>query len=141
MTDYSNAYHPGYAAASPSPPARPSVLPVISLVLSILAVTGVLVLTVLLAVSGALGGAGGDAPLTGQLSSSSGGALRGGTLAQDLTQVISNDGGDVSDLRCPDTPAVQQGVATICHGTISGGAWAVAVFFEDSQGRFTALPM
>lgn len=142
MTDYRTPYHPGFAvAAAPASPAGRAVLPVISLVLSILAATGVLVLAVLLALSGALGGGGGDAPLTGQLSSPSAGALRGESLAQDLTQVISTDGGEVSDLRCPDTPSIQQDVVTICHGTISGSAWAVAAFFEDSQGRSTALPM
>lgn len=139
MTAYSNPY--GFVpVAPPASPERPSVLPVVSLVLSALALAGVLVLTVVLGVSGAFGG-GGDAPLTGQLSASRTGALQGEALAQTLTQVISTDGGDVSDLRCPDTPAVRQGVSTICHGTISGSAWAVAVFFEDDQGRFTALPM
>ena len=141
MTDYNNPYHSGYAPVPPTPPTGRSVLPIISLVVSILALAGVLVLAVLLGVSGALGAGGGDAPLTGQLSSSLAGALRGEVLAQDITEVISDDGGDVSDLRCPDTPSVHQGIATICHGTISGSAWAVAVFFEDSEGRFTALPM
>ena len=92
------------------------------------------------AASGAFAG-GGNAPLTGQLTSAPTGTLRGADLVDQLTDVIRSDGGDVGDLRCPDTPSVAQGVVTVCHGTISGGAWAVAVFFEDGQGRFTALPM
>lgn len=115
-------------------------LPVVSLVVSALALIGVVGLAAALGASGAFG-AGGQAPLTGQLSSEPVGTLRGDALVRDLTGVINDDGGDVSDLRCPDTPSVQQGVVTVCHGTISGGAWAVAVFFDDSQGRFTALPM
>ncbi len=86
-------------------------------------------------------GSGSDAPLSGQLDPAPAGALRGATLADDLSEVIGDDGGEVSDLRCPDTPSVRQGVVTLCHGTISGSAWAIAVFFEDSHGRFTALPM
>lgn len=143
MIDYSNPYQPGYvttAPPTPPPPPSKSVLPVISLVVSACAPIGVIGLAVAFGASGAFG-AGGQAPLTGQLSSAPVGALRGDALVRNLTSVINDDGGDVSDLRCPDTPTVQQGVVTVCHGTISGGAWAVAVFFDDSQGRFTALPM
>jgi hypothetical protein len=136
VTQYSHPYQPSFTG--PARAIRPSgsPLPVISIVLSALALLGV----ISLAFSGALD-AGGDAPLTGQLDPAPSGALRGDTLVDDLSAVIRDDGGDVSDLRCPDTPSVQQGVVTLCHGTISGAAWAVAVFFEDSQGRFTALPM
>jgi hypothetical protein len=49
--------------------------------------------------------------------------------------------GDVSDLRRPDTPSVAQNVTTVCHGMISGSAYAVVVFFEDASGRFTLLPV
>jgi hypothetical protein len=30
---------------------------------------------------------------------------------------------------------------TVCHGTISGATWAVVVYFEDAQGRFTLNPL
>lgn len=143
MTVHGHPYQPAYVPTTPPPLAPPpakSVLPAISLVVSALALIGVIGLAVALGAAGVFG-AGGQAPLTGQLSSAPVSALRGDALARDLTGVINDDGGDVSDLRCPDTPSVRQGVVSVCHGTISGGAWAVAVFFDDSQGRFTALPM
>jgi hypothetical protein len=69
------------------------------------------------------------------------GALPGGALSAELRMMIADEGGDVTDLRCPNTAAVAEGIVTVCHGTISGASWAVAVFFEDRQGRFTALLM
>lgn len=140
MTHYSHPSQPSYSGPAPAIPPSRSPLPVISIVMSALALLGVIALAASVALSGALD-AGAAAPLTGQLDPAPSGPLRGDTLVDNLSEVIRNDGGDVSDLRCPDTPSVQQGVVTLCHGTISGAAWAVAVFFEDSQGRFTALPM
>ncbi len=141
MTHPGSPYYAGFAvppAIQPTP--TRSVLPAISLAVSAVALLGVVILAAFLAVSGAFG-SGGEAPLTGQLDAAPSGALNGDTLSTALSDVIREDGGDVADLRCPDTPSVRQGVVTLCHGTISGSAWAVAVFFEDSQGRYTALPM
>jgi hypothetical protein len=39
-------------------------------------------------------------------------------------------------MRCPDTPAVNQGVVTVCHGSVSGAPYAIAVFFEDNAGAY-----
>lgn len=143
MTTYGSPYGTGFdppQLPQPLPAKTSSPLPWVALAMSAGALLGVLALLIALLASGVLGAAA-EAPLTGQLGSSPSGVLRGDSLARDLSAVISDDGGEVSDLRCPDTPAVSQGVVTLCHGTISGGAWAVAVFFEDSAGRFTALPM
>lgn len=123
------------------PSAERSALPVISRVVSVAALLGVLGLTGWLLATGAFAG-GGEAPLTGQLTGVRPGTpLRGDALADELTQIIGDDGGDVTEMRCPDTPAVRQGVVTVCHGSISGASWAVVVFFEDTEGRFTAQPL
>lgn len=141
MTTPGNPYYARFAAPPPPPPTPTrSALPAVSLAISALALLGVIILTASLALSGAFS-SGNDAPLTSQLSPAPSGILSGDTLSNALTDVIGEDGGDVSDLRCPETPAVRQGVTTLCHGTISGAAWAIAVFFEDDQGRYTALPM
>lgn len=132
---------PPFAPAQPLAPQRRSVLPIVSLVISLIALLAVVGIGVGLA-SGALGPSGGDdAPLTGQLGKTPTGPVRGDELANEVTAIIADDGGDVSDLRCPDTPAVAQNVTTVCHGTISGSAYAVVVFFEDVSGRFTLLPV
>lgn len=130
---------PGYPGYAPAPPRSP--LPLISLITSLVALGGVLVLAAWLAVSGALFGPE-LGPLTGQLSDlSPGSTVRGADLEAELTTIIRADGGEVSEMRCPDTPTVGQGVVTVCHGSISGDPWAVIVFFEDSQGRFTLQPV
>ncbi len=134
---------PPIPAAPPTPP-KASVLPVVSLVIALMALVGVVAVGLgLAAFSGAEsgGGSGSDAPLTGQLGTVPSGALRGADLAAEVTDVIADGWGDAADLRCPDTPAVGQDVTTVCHGTIGGEAWAVVVFFEDRDGRFTLLPV
>ena len=134
-------YPIGYPMPTVPPPRASSTTPllVVALVLSVCSLVGVLGLSVMLLAVGAFGGSG--APLTGQVRTLPNGALPGGALSAELRFVIAEDGGDVADLRCPNTAAVAEGVVTVCHGTISGAAWAVAVFFEDGQGRFTALPI
>ena len=141
MSDYASLppAQPGYPVHGPSHPTSP--LALISLIISIVALAGVLGLAAWLAVSGAFFGPG-QGPLTGQLQRlSSGSAVRGADLETELTALIGDDGGEVTDMRCPDTPSVGQGVVTVCHGSISGDPWAVIVFFEDSAGRFTLQPV
>jgi hypothetical protein len=131
-------------APSPREPPRPSVLPVISLVVSVLALVGVATL----AIFGGDGGSGplgddslgGTAPLTGQVSVPTSGGLSGSDLSATIKKVVIDDGGDVAEIRCPDTEQVRQGTVSVCHGTISSEAWAVLVVFEDSDGNFTAVP-
>jgi hypothetical protein len=112
-----------------------------SLIISLAALAGVLGLAAWLAVSGAFSGPA-QAPLTGQLQhSGSGSTVRGADLETELSAIIADDGGEVTEMRCPDTPSLGQGVVTVCHGSISGEPWAVVVFFEDSEGRFTVQPL
>lgn len=132
---------PDYSVRGPwtSPPNSP--LAWISLVISLVALAGVLGVAAWLAVSGAFS-APEQGPLTGQLrNTSSGSTIQGADLETELTAIIRADGGEVSEMRCPDTPSVGQGVVTVCHGSISGAPWAVVVYFEDSQGRFTLQPL
>lgn len=131
-------------APLPEEPPRPSILPVISLVVSLIALIGVATL----AIFGVTGGSGplgddslgGTAPLTGQLEVPATGGLPGSALSKVVEKVVIDDGGDVTELRCPDTPEVKQGAVTVCHGTISTEAWAIVVVFEDTDGNFTAVP-
>lgn len=132
---------PGYPIHGPSTSQTRSPLALISLIISLIALAGVIGLAAWLAVSGAFGGPG-QSPLTGQLRNlSSDSTVRGADLETELTAIISNDGGEVTEMRCPDTPSVNQGVVTVCHGSISGDPWAVVVYFEDSEGRFTLQPV
>lgn len=123
--------------AMPPPPVRPdrgssSKLAIVSLVLSSLALLGVVVMLVLF-----LGGGPGDGgPLTGKLTTTTAG-VRGSDLEDMVTNRITDDGGEVEAMRCPDVASVVQGVVTVCHGSISGDQWAVIVYFEDAQGHYT----
>jgi hypothetical protein len=92
--------------------------------------------------SGVLDHSGSSGPLTGQLSQApAGAALSGADLAAAVSGRIQQDGGDVSRMSCPDTAGVAQGVVTVCHGVISGSDYAIVVYFEDKQGRFTLEPL
>jgi hypothetical protein len=128
--------------AMPPPPARPdrgssSKLAIVSLVLSSLALLGV-ILALVLFLGG--GGGGGGGPLTGKLPTTTAG-VRGADLEDVVTKRISDDGGDVEAMRCPDVASVAQGVVAVCHGSISGDEWAVIVYFEDAQGHYTLDPI
>lgn len=142
MSSYSTMppAEPVYPAhVAPVSPSR-SPLALIGLIISLVALAGVLGLAAWLAVSGVLSDPG-QAPLTGQLQGSSGSTVRGADLEAEITSVIRADGGEVTEMRCPDTPSIAQGVVTVCHGSISGDPWAIVVFFEDSEGRFTLAPV
>lgn len=132
---------PGHTVQGPSTSRSRSSMALASLIISVIALIGVIGLAAWLAVSGMFSGPG-MGPLTGQLRDiSSGSTVRGADLENEVTAIIADDGGDVSEMRCPDTSSVGQGVVTVCHGSISGDPWAVVVFFEDSQGRFTLQPL
>lgn len=131
--------------AMPPPPVRPdrgspSKLAIVSLVLSSLALIGVILMLVLF-----LGGGPGDGgPLTGKLTgklATTTAGLRGADLEDVVTNRITDDGGDVETMRCPDVASVAQGVVAVCHGSISGDQWAVIVYFEDAQGHYTLDPI
>jgi hypothetical protein len=128
------------AAFVPQPVPTRSGLPVTATVLAATALAGVLgVIVWLIAVGAPLPGDGPGGPLTGQVAVR-GTTLSGADLASAVRQRIRDDGGDPSQMTCPDTPAVYQGVTTVCHGVIDEDDWAIVVFFEDSSGNYTLLP-
>ncbi|HEX8972052.1 DUF4333 domain-containing protein [Oryzihumus sp.] len=131
---------PAPAPWAPAPQRQPgTALAVVSLVASLLALLGVLLIAGFLFLNGSSGPSG---TLTGQVTlSRTGGPLAGRDLSSTVGTVVAHDGGDVTGMRCPATPRVDQGVVTVCHGTISGETWAVVVFFEDPTGRFTLSPL
>jgi hypothetical protein len=132
-------------APVPPAPSRGRGLAITSLVLSALAVLGVIAVAVLVMVrtdSNNGGPAGSGGPLTGQLAAStSGGRLAGTQLAHAVSTRIDQDGGDVTLMNCPDTAKVGQGVVTVCHGVVSSSEYAIVVYFEDEDGRFTLDPI
>jgi hypothetical protein len=118
-------------------------LAITALVLSAVALLGVLAVAVWVLVATAPADQGGSTgPLTGQLSASTGGSrATGDTLARAVSARITQDGGDVSRMDCPETPKVGQGVVTVCHGVISLSDYAIVVYFEDKDGHFTLEPL
>ena len=119
-------------------------LAITAVVLSGVALLGVLAVAVwvLVATAPADGNSGITGPLTGQLATSTGGGrVTGDALAEAVSARITQDGGDVSRMDCPETPKVSQGVVTVCHGVISLSDYAVVVYFEDKSGRFTLEPL
>lgn len=139
----------GWYAAPPAPyppvPSRGRGLAITSLVLSALALLGVIAVAVLVLVGAGpsnAGPAGSGGPLTGQLAAStSGGRLAGTQLAHAVSTRIDQDGGNVTLMNCPDTAKVGQGVVTVCHGVVSTSEYAIVVYFEDRDGRFTLDPI
>ncbi|WP_375423962.1 DUF4333 domain-containing protein [uncultured Friedmanniella sp.] len=134
---------PAPAPTSYRPAPGPSRLAVVAVVLASLALLLAVAAGVAVLVGGSGsgndggGGSGWDAPLTGRLDAAPKGALGGGTLQSAVSKVIIEDGGGVTQLTCPATPSVAQGVVTVCHATIDGDPWAVVVLFEDTDGSFT----
>jgi hypothetical protein len=118
-------------------------LAITAVVLSALALLGVLAVALLvLVLAGTTDEDVAYGPLTGQLpASTDGGLVPGDTLAAAVSDRITQDGGDVSRMDCPETPKVGQGIVTVCHGVISLSDYAVVVYFEDKDGRFTLEPL
>jgi hypothetical protein len=113
-----------------------------SLVLSALALLGVLAVAALVIFVTGPNSSGSGGPLTGQLAAStSGGPVAGTQLSRAVSTRIDQDGGDVTLMNCPDTPKVGQGVVTVCHGVVSSSEYAIVVYFEDEDGRFTLDPL
>jgi hypothetical protein len=136
-----------YAMPAPVPPVpgRGRGLAITSLVLSALALLGVIAVAVLVMVRtdpNNAGPAGSSGPLTGQLAAStSGGPVAGTQLAHAVSTRINQDGGNVTLMNCPDTAKVGQGVVTVCHGVVGSSEYAIVVYFEDQDGRFTLGPL
>lgn len=135
---------PDHTWALPSATAgRPaSGLAIASLILSLLALLGFLAVAGWMYVSGTPLPSETKSPLTGTLVAvPTNGTLQGARLAAAVSATVENAIGEVSNLSCPDTPRVTQGVVTVCHGSISGDEWSVVVIFENRDGRFTLLPV
>lgn len=139
---------PGWYAApapfSPVPRSGGRGLAITSLVLSVLALLGVVAVAGLVLFGTGPNGVGpdGSGPLTGQLAAStSGGPVAGAELSRAVSARIDQDGGDVTLMNCPDTAKVGQGVVTVCHGVVSSSEYAIVVYFEDRDGRFTLDPL
>src|SRR6476469_9855019 len=102
-------------SAPPPPPPAPRTgggrgLAITAVVLSGLALLGVLAVAAWMLVTTApADDNGGTGPLTGQLAASThGGRLPGDTLAEAVRDRITQDGGDVSRMDCPETAKVDQ---------------------------------
>lgn len=131
-------------SAAPSASAdRTSLGPaIVSMVFSLLALLGVLALAGWMVVSGTHLPGETKSPLTGKLPAvPTNGMLQGARLVAAVGATVGHDVSEVSNLKCPDTPRVAQGVVTVCHGSISGDEWGVVVFFENRDGNFTLLPV
>jgi hypothetical protein len=128
---------PAYAADARSR----SGLAILSLLMSLLALLAVLGLAAWMVVTGAAPLPGRtQGPLTGRLAAvPTNGALPGATLATAMTKRLEENGAAVSSLKCPETARIGQGVVTVCHGSIDGGAASVVVVFESRDGDFTLL--
>lgn len=131
---------PAGTTFAPTPPPRTSGLAVVAVVLAALALVGVVVTALWTGL-----GEGGDddygyGPLTGQLAVRDGG-VPGVDLAAAVRSEVEGDGGYVTRMNCPDTPRVAQNVTTVCHGVVDESDWAMVVFFEDTGGSYTVLPV
>lgn len=107
-----------------------------------LAITAVVLsavaLLVALGVAAALlfGGSGGPAgALSGQVTPVDHG-VASNNLQAELTKIITDDGGSVDTITCPDRSAVGQGLVTVCKGSVDGYDWTGIVVFEDAEGTF-----
>ena len=123
----------------PPPPARKqsNVLAISALVVALVALLLVLGLIVFVALTGFFSPVGdlqGTAPQV-----VAGEPYPGSLLSDEVSRVISGDGGDVGSMTCAETPAVDVGVAAVCHGVVDGSDSKVTVTFEDDLGHFTLV--
>lgn len=133
--------YPPVIVVAPAPRATGTVLGAAALFVAVLALLGVGVLAL---VGGVLFGGGFDdggswGPTRGTLAPPAGGAVKGETLADEVSRQVRDEGGDPEDITCPGTSRVQQDVTTVCHGQIDGDDYAFVVFFENERGAYTLL--
>jgi hypothetical protein len=85
----------------------------------------------------AVGVAAGPGPsaLTGRVTPVDKG-VAGAELQGELSTIITNDGGSVDTITCPERSQVAQGLVTVCKGSVDGGDWTGVVVFEDDGGTF-----
>ena len=63
-------------------------------------------------------------------------AVASNNLQAELTKIITDDGGSVDTITCPDRSRVGQGLVTVCKGSVDGYDWTGIVVFEDAEGTF-----
>jgi hypothetical protein len=61
----------------------------------------------------------------------------GALLQDEVARVVRGDGGEVTSLSCPPTPAVVLGAVSVCQGMVDGSRWSFQVTFRDRLGHFT----
>ena len=137
---------PAYAPAHPAPgaqawypqrfgytpPTQGNGLAITAIVISVIALLGVLGVVLFPVAAPSIGP---SSVLNGQVAPI-GASATGAELARSLTHAVEDDGGSVEVIHCPDSSAVGQGLVTVCHGTVDGGAWTGMVVFEDAAGTF-----
>lgn len=122
----------GYAPQPhPAPRQRGRGLAIAAIIMSSIALLAVLLLAVVALAFPFTGSASGNVTL------GAGEGLGGGSLEQAVRSALTTAGSEVSAMDCPDTETVDQGVVSICHGTMDGSDWNFVVFFESASGNFT----
>ena len=58
-------------------------------------------------------------------------------LADEVSRVARNAGGNVGSVTCPDTQEVRSGAVVVCRGAMDGSSWDFRVTFDDGLGHFT----
>jgi|GEM_PF-3936403 len=121
----------------PTPTKQSNGLAITALVVACVALLLVLGLTFFVVVTGffsSTGGLQGTAPTV-----VAGEPYRGALLADEVSRVISGDGGDVGSMTCAETPPVDAGVVVVCHGVVDGFDSKITLTFEDGLGHFTLV--
>jgi len=61
----------------------------------------------------------------------------GAQLADEVSRVARNAGGNVGSVTCADTQEVRSGAVVGCRGAMDGSSWDFRVTFDDGLGHFT----
>jgi hypothetical protein len=112
--------------------------------LALLTGLGFIVSQVFMAVifGGLMGSANGFVPPEGAFEGTApqvvaGQAYSGVLLQDEVRRLVRANGGNVSSVSCPATPAVAPGAVTECRGVVDGSQWGFQVTFKDGLGHFT----
>ena len=126
---------PQWAPPQPyqAPPKQGNARAITAVVLSGLALAGVIVLGAMVAFGPAMGPSWvlqGEAPVRG-------GTVGAAQLERTLRDLMEDDGSAVDEISCPESSTVDQGLVTVCHGSVDGWDWTGVGVFEDPEGTFT----
>ncbi|HEV7147417.1 MAG TPA: DUF4333 domain-containing protein, partial [Pedococcus sp.] len=114
------------------PSRRGNGLAITAVVLSAVA----LLVAIVTAVFVVAGISGGPSPALSGRVTPTGTSVAGSDLQTELKRVITDDGGSVDTITCPDRSQVGQGLVTVCKGSVDGFDWTGIVVFEDDAGTF-----